>query len=98
MEPLVAEIIGLIEAGADDARLWWSPDRTMVRVVLTELDLDSAPAQAGLGRRIRFGDAWRAAMAERGWVPTGPPGVFARPANSAVVSQEDAGPVPQDGG
>jgi hypothetical protein len=98
MEPLVAEIIGLIDVGADDPRLRWSPDRTMVRVVLTELDLDSAPTQAGLGRRIRFGDAWRAAMAERGWVATGPPGAFARPASWAAGGQEDTGPGPQDGG
>ena len=98
MEPLVAEIIALIEAGADDPRLQWSPDRTIVRVVHAELDLDSAPRQGGLGRRIRFGDAWRAAMAERGWVPIGPPGVFARPASSAAEGQEDAGPDPQDGG
>jgi hypothetical protein len=97
MEPLVAEIIGLIEVGADDPRLRWSPDRTMVRVILTGLVLDGAPTQAGLGRRIRFGDAWRAAMAERGWVPTGQPGEFARPASSAE-GREDAVPGPQDGG
>jgi hypothetical protein len=84
MEPLVAEVIALIEVGADDPRLRWSSDRTMVRVVHAELDLDSAPTQAGLGRRIRFGEAWREAMAERGWVPAGPPGVFARPASSAA--------------
>jgi hypothetical protein len=98
MEPLVAEIMGLIETGADDPRLRWSPERTTVRVVFTELDLDSAPTRAGLGRRIRFGDAWRAAMAERGWVPTGAPGVFARAAGSAADGQDDDVPGPQMGG
>ncbi len=97
MEPLVAEILGLIDAGADDPRLRWSSDRMMVRVVLTELELDGAPTQAGLGRRIRFGDAWRAAMAERGWVPAGPPGVFARPATATAEGQH-TGPDPRDGG
>ena len=98
MEPLVAEILGLIDVGAEDPRLRWSPDRTMVRVVLTELDLDSAPTQAGLGRRIRFGEAWRAAMAERGWEPAGPPGSFARPASSTAQGQAEAGRGPRDGG
>jgi hypothetical protein len=34
MDRLVAEIMGLIEAGADDPRLRWSPDRMTVQVVL----------------------------------------------------------------
>ena len=78
MEPLVAEIMKLIEASADDPRLRWSPDRTMVRVVFSRLILDSGPKLAAHGRRARFGDAWRAAMTEHGWVPTGQSGMFAR--------------------
>jgi len=79
MEALVAEIMGLIEASADDPRLRWSPDRTTVTVVFSRLILDGGPTLAAQGRRGRFGDAWRAAMAEHGWVPTGQSGMFARP-------------------
>lgn len=79
MEPLITEIMTLIEASADDPRLRWSPDRTTVTVVLSRLILDSGPMLAAPGRRARFGDAWRAAMAERGWVPTGQSGTFTRP-------------------
>lgn len=78
MEPLVAEIMRLIDAGADDPRLRWSSDRMTVRVVYSRLVLDGAPRVDPQGRRARFGDAWRAAMAEHGWVPTGSPGVFIR--------------------
>jgi len=77
MEPLVAEIMRLIEARADDPRLRWSPDRTTVKVVFSRLILDGGPMPAAQGRRARFGDAWRAAMAERGWVPAGQSGQFA---------------------
>jgi hypothetical protein len=79
MEPLVEELMGLIEAGAEDPRLRWSPDRATVRVVFSRLILDSGPMLASQGRRARFGDAWRAAMAEHGWVPAGPSGLFTRP-------------------
>ena len=79
MEPLIAEIMGLIEARADDPRLQWSPDRTMVRVVYSRLILAGGQTPAAPGRRAPFGDAWRAAMAEHGWVPAGPSGLFARP-------------------
>src|SRR5260370_42570078 len=78
MERLVAEIMGLIEAGADDPRLRWSPDRMTVQVVFSRLVLDGGPNLAASGRRVRFGDAWHAAMAEHGWVPAGQRGVFAR--------------------
>jgi hypothetical protein len=80
MEPIVAEIIGLIEAGVDDPRLRWSPDRRMVQVVFSRLVLESGPRPAAAGRRVPFGEEWQAAMAERGWVPGGEPGLFARPA------------------
>jgi len=79
MEPLVAEIIGLIEASADDPRLRWSPDRRTVQLVLSRLILDSGAALAAQGGRARFGESWRAAMAERGWVPLGRAGQFTRP-------------------
>lgn len=78
MEPLVAEIMRLIEAGADDPRLRWSADRTTVRVVLSRMILDRGPMSAAQVRRPRFGQAWRAAMAEHGWVPTGDSGLFTR--------------------
>jgi hypothetical protein len=78
MEPLVAEIMRLIDAGADDPRLQWSADRTTVRVVYSRLVLDGRPRVDPQGRRPRFGDAWRRAMAEHGWVPAGPPGLFIR--------------------
>jgi hypothetical protein len=78
-EPLVAEIMGLIEARADDPRLRWSADRTLVRVVFSRLVLDGGPVPAGEGRRTGFGDAWRTAMIEHGWVPAGQSGMFARP-------------------
>jgi hypothetical protein len=78
MEPLIAEIMRLIEAGADDPRLRWSPDRTTVRVLYSRLILDGGPMLAAQGRRPRFGEAWRAAMADHGWVPAGQSGLFAR--------------------
>jgi hypothetical protein len=80
VEPLVAGIMKLIDAGADDPRLRWSPDRATVRVVFSRLILDSEPRADPLGRRPRFGDAWRAAMVQRGWVPTAQAGTFTRPA------------------
>jgi hypothetical protein len=79
MEPLVAEIMSLIEAGADDPCLRWSPDRTAVQVVFSRLVLDRGPVLAVPGSRVGFGDAWRAAMAEHGWQPAGQNGRFARP-------------------
>ena len=78
MDRLVAELMGLIEAGADDPRLRWSPDRMTVQVVFSRLVLDSGPNVAASGRRAPFGDAWQAAMAEHGWVPAGQRGAFAR--------------------
>jgi hypothetical protein len=98
MEPLVAEIMGLIEAGADDPRLRWSPDRMTVQVVFSRLVLDREPKQAASGRRVRFGDAWQAAMAEHGWVPAGRRGVFTRPVTAAAEGRRHDGPDrPHDG-
>jgi hypothetical protein len=79
MDALVEEIMGLIEAGADDPWLRWSSDRRTVQLVLSRLILDTAPQQDAPGRRVGFGQAWQAAMAEHGWVPTGQRGVFTRP-------------------
>jgi hypothetical protein len=76
MEPLVAEIMRLIEARADDPRLRWSPDRMTVRMVYSRLILDEGPMPAARLRRARFGEAWRAAMAEHGWVEAGHSGLF----------------------
>jgi hypothetical protein len=80
MEPLVAEIIRLIDGGADDPRLRWSADRQTVCVVYSRMVLDGQPRVDSRGRRARFADEWRAAMAEHGWLPTGQPGVFTRAA------------------
>src|SRR6266481_4577423 len=66
MDRLVAEIMGLIEAGADDPRLRWSPDRMTVQVVFSLLVLNGGPNVAASGRRAPFGDAWQAAMAGDG--------------------------------
>jgi len=79
MDALIEELVGLIEAGADDPRLRWSPDRRTVQLVLSRLILDATPQQDASGRRAGFGQAWQAAMAEHGWVPTGQRGVFTRP-------------------
>ncbi len=48
-------------------------------LVLSRLILDASPQPDASGRRVGFGQAWQAAMAEHGWVPTGQRGVFARP-------------------
>lgn len=86
MEPLVAELMRLIDGGADDPRLLWSADRQTVRVVYSRMVLDGQPRVDPRGRRARFADEWRAAMAERGWLPAGPPGVFTRAARPAAAS------------
>jgi hypothetical protein len=80
MESLVTEIMQLIDARADDPRLRWSPDRMTVRVLYSKLVLTHRPRTDAQGHRARFGDAWLAAMAEHGWRPTGPPGLFTRAA------------------
>jgi hypothetical protein len=87
MDPLVTEIMTLIEANADDPRLRWSPDRMTVTVVFSRLILDSGPMVAARCRQARFGDAWRAAMAERGWVPAGPSGTFTHPGHRGDPGQ-----------
>jgi hypothetical protein len=84
MEPLVAEIMRLIDGRADDPRLRWSADRQTVRVLYSRMVLDAQPRVDPQGRRARFGDEWRAAMAEHGWLPAGPPGVFTRPAAAST--------------
>jgi hypothetical protein len=76
MDALIEELMGLIETGADDPRLRWSPDRMTVQLVLSRLILDAAMQQDASGRRAGLGQAWQAAMTERGWVPSGQRGVF----------------------
>jgi hypothetical protein len=76
MEPLVIEIMQLIDARADDPRLQWSPDRMTVRVLYSKLILARQLRTDARERRSRFADAWLAAMAEHGWRPAGPPGLF----------------------
>lgn len=80
MEPLVDEIMRLIEAGA------------------SQLVLDRGPTLAASGRRLGFGDAWHAAMAEHGWMPAGPRGVFARPVTTAAEGRRYDGSARLEGG
>ncbi len=80
MESLVTEIMQLIDARADDARLQWSPDRMTVRVLYSKLVLARQHTTDAEGHRTRFGDAWLAAMAEHGWRSAGSPGLFTRAA------------------
>ncbi|HUY44903.1 MAG TPA: hypothetical protein VMV92_04155 [Streptosporangiaceae bacterium] len=49
--------------------------------------LDSGPMLAAQGRRAGFGEAWRAAMAEHGWVSAGQSGMFARPGQEPVKAR-----------
>jgi hypothetical protein len=67
VEPLVAEIMGLIEAGADDPRLKWSPGHTAVSAVPSRVIPDGGYRQTVQGRRKRFREALAAALAEHGW-------------------------------
>ena len=78
MESLLADMMRLIDARADDPRLQWSPDRMSVRVLYSQLVLTHRPMTDAQGRRARFADTWLAAMAEHGWRPTGSPGLFTR--------------------
>jgi hypothetical protein len=83
MQSLLTEMMRLIDARADDSRLQWSPDRMTVRVRYSKLVLAHQPMTDAQGRRARFTDAWLAAMAEHGWRPAGPPGLFTRAAPDA---------------
>jgi hypothetical protein len=87
MESLVTEIMLLIDARADDPRLQWSPDRMTVRVLYSQLVLTRPPMTDAQGHRARFADTWLAAMAEHGWRPAGPPGLFTRATNSPGLRQ-----------
>jgi hypothetical protein len=78
MDSLVTEMMQLIDARADDPRLQWSSDRRTVRVLYSKLVLTHRPRTDAQGRRARFADTWLAAMAEHGWRPSGPPGLFTR--------------------
>jgi hypothetical protein len=83
MDSLVTEIMRLIDSRADDPRLEWSPDRMTVRVLFSQLVLARQPMTDVQGNRARFADAWLAAMAEHGWRPAGPPGLFTQAAPHA---------------
>ena len=80
MDSLVTEIMQLIDSRADDPRLEWSPDRMTVRVRYSKLVLARQATTDVQGRRTRFGDVWLATMAEHGWRPAGPLGLFTRAA------------------
>jgi hypothetical protein len=87
MEPLVTEIMQLIDSRADDPRLQWSPDRMTVRILYSKLILARKPTTDAQGRRARFADAWPAAMAQHGWRPAGAPGLFTRAAPTHGLSR-----------
>ena len=61
-QPVLAEIIALIQTRSADPRLLWSPDKMTVRIVLSKLVLDGKPGLATGSRRIRLDDEWRAKM------------------------------------
>ena len=65
--PLVAEIVELVAAGVEDDRLGWSPDRQTVRVRIGKIIPADGFAQTVAGRRQRFRDKLRAAMAASRW-------------------------------
>jgi hypothetical protein len=75
---MIAELMRVIDSRADDPRLQWSPDRATVRIFYSRLVQDGQPRVDHQGHRVRFADAWRAAMAEHGWQPAGLPDLFTR--------------------
>lgn len=76
--PLVAEIVELVAAGVEDDRLGWSPDRQTVRVRISKIIPADGFAQTVEGRRKRFRDKLRAAMAASGWSVGTAAGTFVR--------------------
>jgi len=66
-EPLVSEIVAMIEAGQDDPRLSWSPDRGSIQISLSKV-VGEGNKQTAQGRRRRISAALDTAMLERGWV------------------------------
>jgi len=76
--PLVAEIVELVAAGVEDDRLGWSPDRQTVRVRIGKIIPADGFAQTVAGRRKRFRDKLRAAMAASGWSVGTAVGTFVR--------------------
>jgi hypothetical protein len=68
VKPIAAEIVSLIERGADDDRLKWSPDRSRVKVTVRRvIPSILSPKQTVEGRRNRFTKALDEAMASAGW-------------------------------
>ena len=53
VEPIVEEIERLIVNGQDDLRLFWSPDRYRVHVLVSDF-ISSNSEQTRQGRRKRF--------------------------------------------
>ena len=67
VEPLVEEVIVLVRAQADDARLQWK-DPNKVRIMIGEIiPQGSAVKQTLAGRRRRFAIALKAQMGAIGW-------------------------------
>jgi hypothetical protein len=75
---LVAEIMELVAAGVEDDRLGWSADRQTVRVRISKIIPADGFQQTVAGRRKRFRDKLRAAMAASGWSVGTAAGTFVR--------------------
>jgi hypothetical protein len=67
VKPIVAKVVSLADAGADDPFLKWSADRTRVTVMIGRVIPATRPRQTFEGRRKRFRAALREAMEGSGW-------------------------------
>jgi hypothetical protein len=67
VEPIVEEIERLILNGQDDVRLFWSPDRSKVRVLVSEF-ISGKSEQTRQGRRKRFREALDKKLERSGWI------------------------------
>ncbi len=69
VEPLVAEIVELVAAGAADDRLKWSPDRGTVRIIIGKAIPDDGFQRTVAGRRKRLRGKLGPALGASGWNP-----------------------------
>jgi len=67
VEPLVREIVSLANAGVEDDRLKWSPDRKRVTIRIGRVIPDVGYPETVQGRRKRFTLRLREAMTASGW-------------------------------
>ena len=69
MGPLAHDVADLIVQRSDAACLRWAPDHSRVAVMVGAIVPGTGPQQTVRGRRKRFRDALRAALAPNGWTP-----------------------------